>query len=314
MRSTRSVLSLTASALVALGATGCSSAPAPAAGVSASPSEAPVATPAPIDVSTGLQALESEFDARVGVSAVDTGTGQRIEYRADERFGYASTIKALAAAEFLHDVPAAARDEVVTWSADDVEAAGYSPVTRENLDQGLPLVQLAEAAVRQSDNAALNLVLERLGGPAALDAGLEEIGDDTTEVKNAEPELNVIEPGSTEDTSTPAAFTADVTVLLQGDRLSEDDRTLLLDWMSGNATGDALIRAGAPEGWTVADKSGGAGGIRNDVAIATPPSGDPVVLTVLTTRNDPEAEYDDALVARTAEIVLGALKATVDGS
>jgi len=57
----------------------------------------------------------------------------------------------------------------------------------------------------------------------------------------------------------------------------------------------------------VADKSGGAGGIRNDVAVVTPPGRAPVVVTVFTTRNDPDARYDDALVARAAAIVLGAL-------
>ncbi|MEG8034067.1 hypothetical protein QP157_01680 [Sphingomonas sp. LR61] len=38
----------------------------------------------------------------------------------------------------------------------------------------------------------------------------------------------------------------------------------------------------------------------------TPPGGDPIVLSVLTTRNDPDAAYDDALVARSASAVLGA--------
>jgi beta-lactamase class A len=264
--------------------------------------------PAPVDVSAELAALEAEFDARIGVSAVDTGSGRQVLHRQDERFGYASSIKALAAAEFLRSVPADERDEVVTWTAADVEAAGYSPVTGESIDGGLPLAQLAEAAVRRSDNTALNLVLDRLGGPIALDRALEQLGDTTTDVVDDEPALNTIAPGSTANTTTPAAFTADLTAVALGDALPAADRALLLDWMSGNATGDALIRAGAPEGWTVADKSGGAGGLRNDVAVVTPPGRDPIVLSVLTSRNDPEADYDDALVARAAAVVLGALQ------
>ncbi|MBD8487112.1 hypothetical protein IFT79_15970, partial [Frigoribacterium sp. CFBP 8759] len=59
----------------------------------------------------------------------------------------------------------------------------------------------------------------------------------------------------------------------------------------------------------VADKSGGAGGIRNDVAIVVPPSGGPVVISVLTTRNDPAARYDDSLVAAVAEVALSAVAA-----
>lgn len=42
--------------------------------------------------------LELTFDARLEVFAVDTGSGRAVSYRSDERFGYASTFKALAAA------------------------------------------------------------------------------------------------------------------------------------------------------------------------------------------------------------------------
>jgi beta-lactamase class A len=48
-----------------------------------------------------LQRLEAEFDARLGVFAVDTGTGWTVEHRADEPFAYASTHKALSAAAVL---------------------------------------------------------------------------------------------------------------------------------------------------------------------------------------------------------------------
>ncbi|NQW91539.1 class A beta-lactamase [Curtobacterium sp. VKM Ac-2861] len=257
-------------------------------------------------VRRALAGLEREYDATVGVVATDTVTGETVAYNGDRRFGYASTIKAFAAAQFLRSVPADARNEVVRWTAADVAAAGYSPVTEQHVADGLSYEQLAEAAVRMSDNTALNLVLTRIGGPSGLDAALTELGDTTTEVVHGEPDLNTIEPGSTEDTTTPAAFTAALATVLDGSTLDRADTALLVDWMGGNATGDALIRAGAPDGWVVVDKSGGAGPIRNDVARVTPPGGDPLVLSVLTTRNDPDAAYDDALVARSASAVLGA--------
>ncbi|ROP48149.1 MULTISPECIES: class A beta-lactamase [unclassified Rathayibacter] len=307
---TRSLPVLAAGLALVLSGCAAPSGPATSSPPTALPSISAASSPepAPVDVSAELAALEAEFDARIGVSAVDTGSGRQVLHRQDERFGYASSIKALAAAEFLRSVPVGERDEVVTWTAADVEAAGYSPVTSESIDGGLPLAQLAEAAVRRSDNTALNLVLDRLGGPAALDRALEQLGDTTTDVVDEEPALNTIAPGGTANTTTPAAFTADLTAVALGEALPSADRALLLDWMSGNATGDALIRAGAPEGWTVADKSGGAGGLRNDIAVVTPPGRDPIVLSVLTSRNDPEADYDDALVARAAAVVLAALQ------
>jgi beta-lactamase class A len=275
---------------------------------SASSSAAPTTDPAAqARVDAALAALETEFDARVGVSAVDTGDGRSIEHRADERFLYASSLKALAAAALLDVTTADDLAERATWTAADVAAAGYSPVTELHVADGLSYAELAEAAVRKSDNTALNLVLDRVGGPAALDAWLTDLGDDETEVVDREPELNRPTAGSDANTTTPAAFTADLRSVAVGDGLEADDRAQLLDWMSGNATGDALVRAGAPDGWVVADKSGGAGGVRNDVAVVTPPGREPIVLSVLTARNDADADYDDALVARAAAAVLAEL-------
>lgn len=49
--------------------------------------------------------LENEYDARLGVYAIDTGSGETIAYRADERFAYTSTFKALASARCLCRIP-----------------------------------------------------------------------------------------------------------------------------------------------------------------------------------------------------------------
>lgn len=306
--------SLNLGCLLALAAlTGCAAtAPELADSDAGSPAGIPSSTAPSPDFDSVVEAdligLEQEYDATIGVVAVDTATGESVSYGGDRRFGFASTIKVFAAAQLLRSVQGPERHELVRWTAEEAEAAGHAPITSQHVDDGLTYAQLAEAAVRFSDNAALNLILDRIGGPAALDAALAERGDTTTEVVNDEPTLNEIEPGSTEDTTTAAAFTASLRTIFDGSTLSEADRALLLDWMSDNRTGDTLIRAGAPDGWVVADKSGGAGPIRNDIALVTPSGHEPIVLTVLSARRDPDADFDDTLVARTASIVLNALE------
>lgn len=299
--------------LTATAFTGCAATTsAPSDSATHSPSGTPTATAPSPDLDSVVEAdlidLEREYDATIGVVAVDTDTGETVSYGGDRRFGFASTIKAFAAAEFLRSVRGSDRDELVRWTAAETDAAGHAPVTSQHVEDGMTYTQLAEAAVRFSDNAALNLILDRIGGPSALDAALAARGDTTTEVVNDEPTLNTIEPGSTEDTTTASAFTASLGANLDDSTLSSADEQLLIDWMSDNRTGDALIRAGAPDGWIVADKSGGAGAIRNDIALVTPPERDPIIVTVLTSRNNPEAAFDDALVARTASVVLNALE------
>lgn len=247
--------------------------------------------------------LEDEYEARVGVALIDVDSGERLSHREDERFGFASTMKAFAAAALLDSTDEQEREAVLRWSAEDAAAAGYSPVTEAAVEDGMSLGELAEATVRESDNLAMNLVLQELGGPEGLAEALQDVGDSVTRPVDVEPDLNDVAPGEEANTSTAAALAGLLERITDGSWLQDRDRDVLLDWMSGNATGDSLIRAGAPRDWEVMDKSGGAGAIRNDVAVVTRPDRGPVVLVVLTERDDGQ-DFDDALVAEVARVAL----------
>jgi beta-lactamase class A len=265
--------------------------------------QAPQPTPEPTGADRALRALERRFDARLGVLAVDTGTGREIAHRADERFPFASTFKALAAGAILRRYGVEGLDEEVLITE---LANAYSPITERRLGTRMTLRALCSAAVRYSDNTAANLLLDRLGGPKGLDATLEEdLGDDVTRMERREPELNEWAPGRRRDTSTPRALAGDLRELVLGDALEEPERAQLTRWLRANTTGDALIRAGVPDGWVVGDKTGtgGAYGSRNDIAVAWPPGGDPLVVAVMSNRKRADDEHDDALIAEAAGIV-----------
>ncbi|SHN34086.1 class A beta-lactamase [Gracilibacillus kekensis] len=251
--------------------------------------------------------LENEYDARLGVYALDTGNDQIITYNSEERFAYASTFKVLAAALLLKQNNIQDLEEIVTYKEEDLVT--YSPVTEQNVGAGMTLLELSEAAIRKSDNTAANLMLEALGGPDRLKQALREMGDDITNPERYETELNDFTPGSNKDTSTPKAMATTLKHIVFDDFLPKDKRELLLNWMEGNATGDALIRAGQPEGWVVKDKSGAASyGTRNDIAVVYPPDREPIVIAIMSRRDTEDAEYDDELVAQAAKIALNALK------
>jgi beta-lactamase class A len=252
-------------------------------------------------------ALEEEFDARLGVYALDTGTGREVAWRADERFAYASTVKALAAGAVLRAFGTDGIDEVVSYGEEDLVA--HSPVTENFTATGMSLRDLCAAALWYSDNTAANLLLEALGGPDGLQAALADLGDDVTEVDRRETDLNEGRPGDVRDTSTPRALAADLREFLLGDALPPAERELLRRWMTTNTTGRTLIRAGLPPAWDVADKSGTAGyGGRNDIAVVWPDDGGaPLVLAVLSTRERQGAAPDDALIARAATAAAAAL-------
>ncbi|MFB4169007.1 class A beta-lactamase [Virgibacillus sp. JSM 102003] len=251
--------------------------------------------------------LENEFDAQLGVYAMDTGTNQTIEYRPNERFAYSSTFKPLAAAILLKQNNIEDLEKVVTYTNDDLVT--YSPVTEKHVDTGLTLLEISEAAIRKSDNTAGNLLLETIGGPDKFEQALRDIGDDVTQPERYETELNEFTPGSKRDTSTPKAMATNLKKVVLRDFLPDDKRELIIDWMTGNESGDPLIRAGAPEKWTVVDKSGaGTYATRNDIAVVWPPNKEPIVIAIMSRRDTENAEYDDALIAKAAEITLNAFK------
>ncbi|MFD3684823.1 class A beta-lactamase [Nocardiopsis sp. NPDC058631] len=286
-------------ALVLVPATACAgSDTAPAAEAEVSGSQA-VAE----DLSGEFEQLETEFDARLGVYAVDTGTGEEVFHRDDERFGYASTHKAFSAALVLGQNTPEEMEEVITYTADDL--VDYSPVTEEHVDTGMTLLEVADAAVRYSDNTAANLLFEELGGPDEFEQDMREIGDDVISADRIEPELNEVPPGETRDTSTPRAMAESLDAFVLGDVLAEDQRTVLTDMLVNNTTGDELIRAGVPEDWRVGDKTGGGShGSRNDIAVVWPSEGDPIVIAVMSTREQEDAEFDNALISEATEIVV----------
>ncbi|MEU8639282.1 class A beta-lactamase [Amycolatopsis sp. NPDC048633] len=292
---------LAALALVSL--TACAAeAPAPAPAPPASSSSKTAAAP-----QADFAPLEREFDARLGVYAVDTGSGRELAHRGDERFGYASTHKAFSAAAVLQRTSLDGLAKVLKYTRADLQS--NSPVTEKHVTTGISLRDAMDAALRYSDNTAANLLFKELGGPPGLAAALRGIGDTTTHVDRTEPGLNDLAPGDIRDTSTPRAMAASLRAFTLGTALPPEKRTVLTDLMRANTTGATVIRAGAPAGWAVADKTGtGDYATRNDIAVVWPPGRAPIVVVVMSDKKTEDAEPDDRLLAQAAKLVFSALK------
>jgi beta-lactamase class A len=249
--------------------------------------------------------LEKQFTARLGVYAVDTGNGREVAYNADARFAYASTFKALACGAVLRQHKLAGLTKVIKYSKADL--VPNSPVTEKHT--AMTLADLCDATIRYSDNAAANLIFAELGGPKALDAVLQGLGDNVTQMENIETKLSDWDPKSTSDTSTPRAFAKNLRAFVLDDVLAAPERAQLTTWLRTNTTGDKLIRAGFPKGWVIGDKTGSAStyGGRNDIAVIWPPGRAPIVVAVFSNRQALEAESDDQLVAAATKVVASTL-------
>jgi beta-lactamase class A len=261
-----------------------------------------------------LEDLERRHGGRLGVAILDLATGKRIERRANERFAMCSTFKFLAAAFVLARVDRGEEylDRRVTFTrADLVTRAGqvaWSPVTEKRVGgDGMTIGELCEAAVALSDNTAANLLLASFGGPAALTAYVRSLGDTITRLDRIEPDLNEATPGDPRDTTAPAAMLENMRKLVLGDALSNSSREHLATWLVATKTGDKRLRAGFPKGWRIGDKTGtGMNGAANDIAMAWPPKGGPLIVTVYFAEARASDEQRDAIIAEVGRIAAAA--------
>lgn len=276
------------------------------AGASLTTRFAPARSAAASGLSRQLAELERQSGGRLGVCCIATGTGERFEHRADERFPMCSTFKVLAAAAVLGRVDRGEEKLERRIAYGHAELLEYAPVTRARVGEGgLTVEELCDAAVRVSDNTAANLLLATLGGPPAVTRYARALGDVHTRLDRTEPTLNRAEPGDVRDTTTPRAMASDLRALLLGSALSAQSRDKLLGWMRASTTGRERLRAGVPAGWRVADKTGsGENGTTNDVAVLWPPHGAPLIVAGYLTGLTAPLERRNAVFAQVARRIV----------
>ncbi|MFA4939544.1 class A beta-lactamase [Brevundimonas sp.] len=256
-----------------------------------------------------LNDLEKRHGGRLGVAALDVGSQRRVSWRGQERFAFCSTFKAFLAVATLERVQ---REEERLERAVAITRADmipHAPVTEKAIGRTLTIRELMQAAVEVSDNPAANILIREMGGIAVWRSWWPTFGDTTTVISRLEPDLNTALPNDPRDTCLPDQTIANIRELAFSDRLTPEHDQLITGWMTSSPTGANRIKAGAPQGWTVAHKTGtGSNGATNDIGMLTPLSGSPVLLAAYFT-GAPEATDDqrDAVIAEATRRALKAL-------
>lgn len=277
-----------------------------AAAVGAGVGNAAPALATPLD--DQIADLERRHNALIGLYASNLDSGRTFAHRPDEMFAMCSTFKGYAAARVLQMVGRRQISLDNRVFVDREAIVPNSPITETHVGAEMTLAELCQAALQRSDNTAGNLLLKTIDGPAGITAFARSIGDERTRLDRWEVELNSAIPGDPRDTSTPAALAAGYRQVLAGDALSPPQRRQLEDWMRANQT--SSVRAGLPEGWTTADKTGsGDYGSTNDVGIAYGPDGQRLLLAVMTRSqaDDPKADNLRPLIGELTAAVLPSL-------
>ncbi len=254
-----------------------------------------------------LKRLEAASGGRLGV-AVLHGASTIVTYRGNERFPLCSTWKLIAVAAVLKrsESESGLMQKNIVYSQSDLVT--YSPITKLHVATGMTVAELCVAALDVSDNTAGNLLMKLVGGPEAVTSFARAAGDPHFRLDRWEPDLNRAIPGDPSDTTTPIAMAGSVKRLALGPILAHPQRNELCEWMLSNRIGNDRMRAGAPAGWRIGDKTGsGEYGTTNDVGVIWPSSGSPYVLALYYTHGKKDASPRSDVLREATRIVFDGL-------
>ncbi|WP_171982492.1 class A beta-lactamase [Sphingomonas sp. LM7] len=255
-----------------------------------------------------VQAVEQASGGRLGLAVIDTASGERFGWRADERFPMCSTFKFALAAAILKQVEAGRErlDRRIPVLAGDIVA--NSPFCQSRVGGSASVGELCRETIIVSDNSAANLLLRTIGGPAGFTRRLRAFGDPATRLDRWETEMSEAKRGDVRDTTQPQAMADLARRLVLGKALAPASRAQLTAWMKDTRTSGKSLRAGLPAGWVVADKTGSGGyGTDNLVGVVWPAGRAPLVVASYITGGTLAFEQRRPLHARVGQAIVAAL-------
>jgi beta-lactamase class A len=247
----------------------------------------------------------------LGVFAINTENEHVIKYRSEETFPTLCTSKVIGVAAVLkktmHDP--ALLSKKINYSKKELDFAEWNPITEKHLSEGMIVKDLCSAAISFSDNAAMNLLLNIIGGTQGMNNFARSIADASFRQDNDWPaEAYSGGEGNVKDSSTPEAMVESFRKIIIGKILDRPQRDLLTTWLINTQTGSARIRSAIPNSWIVGNKTGtgGAYGSTNDLAIVWPPNHAPILIGIFYTSNNKKAiKREDILSSATKVIIEG---------
>ena len=251
-----------------------------------------------------LHEIEKANNVKIGAYAIDTNNKNIFAYRQNEKFAFQSTFKLLVTAYALKSLGI---DDKIKITNQDI--VFWSPIVRLQLKQGyMSTKELAKAAMMYSDNAATNILINRLGGINSINNFARSIGNKSFYLANMETNLNS-NPSNINDTATPKDMAQSVyNLLIKQHILTKNQQKILKTWMLTNTTGYNRMRSGLPlAGWSIAEKTGGSSTVSNDIGIIWSPACKPIVLAIYTLSEKKNNPKQDLSIKQSTQTILAEL-------
>ncbi len=239
-----------------------------------------------------LARLAEGSQGRIGVAAVDLGTGRSLAVLGDQPFPMASTSKVAIAATFL-DMVDAGRVRLSDMYPLMVPVPSHKfdgPVAPVRRGDYMTAEQLIDLSLTKSSNPATDALLAAVGGTRAVNDWMRRTGNTGMRIDRDIATLvrddGAINPATTideRDSATPNAMVRLLAGLYQGSWLSPTSRHFLLATMERCQTGKRRIRGLMPEGTVIAHKTGTLSNTASDIGIINTPDGRVIAMAIYVT-------------------------------
>jgi beta-lactamase class A len=255
-----------------------------------------------------LSLSAAQSDLVPGLFVYNPETEAYLDMSGDKVFPAASTIKFPVLVAFFQDVDAKRirLDEQLTMRKDLV-ASESGDMQYQAVGTKFSALKTVDMMITISDNTATNMLIDRLGGMAALNQRFKSWGLTQTAIRNPLPDLQGTNTISPKDLSNLMLKVA------QGEFLTPHSRDRALEIMRNTVT-NTLLSPGLGEGAKIAHKTGDIRSVVGDVGLIEMPNGQRYVATAMVKRpdNDPRAQE---LIRQMSRTVYQALEqATPPGS
>ncbi len=285
------------------------------------------------------------FDGRVGVCVQSNAKTTCL--RGDETFSLQSVVKLMVGVAMADSVDKGRHrfDEPVTVQKKDL-ALYVQPIAELVGESGYrtTIGDLVRRAIIDSDSAATDILIAKLGGPATVQAVLKAKGVSGIRIDRDERHLQTEIVGLTwrpeyvdaalldraiaavpkekraqafakyqvdvRDTSTPRGMTSFLFRLVKGELISKSSTSFILQAMSECKTFPDRLKAGVNSGWQISHKTGTSGSwdgvtaATNDVGILTAPDGSQIHVAVFIADSRRTSAERGELMAKIASAVI----------
>lgn len=261
-----------------------------------------------------IQQIVSTKNAVVGVCIVGPDGKDTLSFHGDGHFPLQSVFKFHIGVAMLSQIDKGkfSLNQKINIDKKDLLPDLYSPLRDKYPNGGaLPLAEILEYTVAESDNVGCEVLLRLLGGPQAVEKYFLNLGLKDVSIKYDEEQQQGNWELQFQNWTTPKAANQVLSAFYynKAKLLSPKSHAFIWKVMRESKTGPKRLRGQLPQGTMVAHKTGSSGTNKagltaavNDIGIVFLPSGKPFFISVLVTNSKENAETNEKIIADIAKV------------